>query len=101
MAVADIELIQPILGMQPYVLIEADIDPDDGELVLKVKAGGGPSDSEIGYLPMMMLTQLAAERNPLTMAISEYLAEFPEHVDALRGFAEALDVPMPGADDRA
>lgn len=94
---ADIELIQPILGMQPYVLIEADLDPDDGELVLKVKAGGGPSDAEIGYLPMMMLTQLPAEQNPLTMAIGEYLAEFPDHRDALEGFAEVLGLPMPEA----
>jgi hypothetical protein len=89
-----IELTQVILGMQPYVLIEADVDPADGELVLKVKAGGGATEM-IGALPLMMVTQLPADQNPLTIAIGEYLAEFPAHREALTGFAEILDVPMP------
>ena len=89
------ELSEHLLGMRPYVLIEAAVDPDDGELVLKIKAGGGATE-QIGALPFMMITTLAAEQNPLTMAIGEYLAEFPEHHDALASFAETLGVPMPG-----
>jgi hypothetical protein len=94
--VPDIELIQTILGLRPYVLIEADTDPADGELVLKIEAGGGAADM-IGALPMMMLSQLPADQNPITAAIGEYLAESPEHREAIAGFAEALGVPMPPA----
>jgi hypothetical protein len=82
------------LGLKPYVLIEADTDPADGELVLKVKAGGGAAEM-IGALPMMMLTELPAETNPLTVAIGEYLTEFPAHREALAGFAECIGAPMP------
>jgi hypothetical protein len=89
-----ITLSQHLLGMNPYVLIEAEADPADGELVLKIKAGGGAAEM-VGALPMMMLTELPAEKNPLTMAIGEYLERAPEHRDALAGFAESLGVPMP------
>lgn len=93
-----IELSQVILGMQPYVLIEADTDPADGELVLKVKGGGGAAE-QIGALPFLMLTQLPVESNPLTTAIGEYLAEFPDHREVIGSFAECLGVPMPGDPD--
>jgi hypothetical protein len=93
-----IELSQHLLGMRPYVLIEADVNPADGELVLKIKVGGGASE-QVGALPFMMITTLAADQNPLTMAIGEYLAEFPEHRDALANFAETLGVPMPDASE--
>lgn len=89
-----IKLSQHLLGMRPYILIEADVDPDDGELILKIKAGGGANE-QVGALPFMMITELPAGRNPLTMAIGEYLAEFPEHGAALASFAETLGVPMP------
>lgn len=89
-----IELSQVILGMRPYVLIEAAADPSDGELVLKIKAGGGAGEM-VGALPFMMIAELPADQNPLTMAIAEYVGVFPEHREALAGFAEALNVPMP------
>lgn len=90
-----IELIQPILGMNPYVLIEAEKDPDDGELVLRARAGALPDAKDIGVLPMLLITELPAESNPLTKAIAEHLADHPDHRDALASFAEALNVPMP------
>lgn len=95
----DVAIEQVWLGLRPYVLIEADTDPADGELVLKIKAGGGPSATEIGALPMLMLTELPAESNPLTTCIREYLVEFPDHREVLAGFAECLGVPMPGGTD--
>lgn len=94
-----IELIQPILGMTPYVLIEADKDSDDGELVLKVKAGRLPNSQSIGYIPFLMITELPAESNPLTIGIREHLADHPEHREALTAFADSLGVPMPEAVD--
>lgn len=90
-----IELLQPILGMQPYVLIEAGADPADGELVLKVNAGGGAKD--VGTLPMLLLMELAADQNPLTMAIREHLADHPGDREALARFADTISVPMPEA----
>jgi hypothetical protein len=70
-----IELTQVWLGLKPYVLIEADVDPADGELVLRVDAGGGAQE-EIGALPLMMLGQLPD--GPLITMLrdlrSEYLA---------------------------
>lgn len=89
-----IELSEHMLGMRPYVLIEAAIDPAGGELVLKVKAGGGAAEA-IGHLPFMMLTGLPAETNTITMAIGEYLVEFPDHREVLASFADVIGVPMP------
>jgi hypothetical protein len=89
-----IELTQHLLGMRPYVLIEADVDPADGELVLKIEAGGGATE-QIGSLPFMMIGQLPAGQNPLTMAIEEYLVEFPDDREVMARFADVLDVPMP------
>jgi hypothetical protein len=92
-----IELSQHILGMQPYVLIEASADPDDGELVLSVKAGGGAAE-QIGALPLMMLGNLPAADNPLTQAVAELLAEEPApDREALRRFADYVGFPMPDA----
>lgn len=93
-----IELSQPILGMDPYVLIEAVADPADGELVLKIKAGGGVTQDEIGALPFLMITTLPTEQNPITAAITEHLDDRPEHREALTAFADALGVPMPGGE---
>ncbi len=90
-----IELSQHILGMQPYVLIEAEEDPADGELVLRVKAGGGAAEM-IGALPMMMLAELPAETNLLTRAVAELLAMDPApDQETLRRFAEHVGFPMP------
>lgn len=93
-----IELIQPILGMTPYVLIEAEKD-GDGELVLKVKAGRLPDAKDVGTLPMLLITELPAESNPLTDAIREHLTEHPDHREALASFAEGLNIPMPEPSD--
>lgn len=89
-----IELTQCLLGMKPYVLIEADTDPDDGELVLAVKVGGGAQEQP-GALPMLMLTTLAADQNPLMEAVSLALADHPEDRAALARFAEVVGFEMP------
>lgn len=89
-----IEIRQVILGMRPYVLIEADTDPADGELVLKIEAGGGAAE-QIGALPMMMLMELPAEGNPLVMAIADVLDQGGEY-ETLRKLAEYIGLPMPG-----
>lgn len=53
-----IELIQPILGMRPYVLLEVDAD-EDGDLAIKVKGGGGiASQDEILSLLLMAIETL-------------------------------------------
>lgn len=96
---ADIELIQPILGMRPYTLIEADTDPADGELVLRILAGGGPTTKDVGLLPFLMVAQLPADQNPITEAIRDCLAKRPDDRGALSRFAEYIDVPMPEAAD--
>ena len=88
-----IELSQHLLGMLPYVLIEADTDPADGELVLKVKAGGGAAE-QIGALPMMMLMELPAEGNPLVMAIADVLDQGGDR-ETLRKLADHIGLPMP------
>lgn len=93
-----IELINPILGMQPYVLIEADTDPDDGELVLNVRSGGGAAE-QIGALPMLMVTSLAAADNPLVEAATMALANHPEDREALARFAKIVGFDMPGASE--
>ncbi len=95
-----IELTQHMLGLKPYVLIEAEADPDDGELLLRVKCGGGAAEMP-GSLPFMMITELPAETNPMTMAIEEYLAQFPDHREALAGFAETLGIPLRGTAEEA
>ncbi len=87
-----IELIQPILGMQPYVLIEA--EAEDGELSLSVNAGGGAQE-DIGVLPYMFLSTLPAEQNPLTKGIADMRARHAEDREALSRFAEHMSIPMP------
>lgn len=90
-----IELTQRILGMKPYVLIEADTDPADGELVLSVAAGGGAAD-QLAALPFMMLTQMAASENLLTQAAAELLTQDPApDRETLRRFADYVGFPMP------
>lgn len=93
-----VTLVQMMLGLQPYVLIEADTDPEDDELIIKVNAGGGVEPERIGHLPLLMLTQLPAEQNPLTEAVEHVLAGRPESRDILANFAEYVGFPMPGAD---
>jgi hypothetical protein len=89
-----IEVTQVWLGMRPYVLIEAEADPADGELVLRVNAGGGAAE-DVGALPFMMICELPADQNPITITIAEYLDGHPDHREALAGFAAALGVGMP------
>jgi len=69
-----ITLTEVILGLRPYVLIEADVDPADGELVLKVKTGGGAAE-EPAYLPMLMLTEIPAESNPISQVLAGLFTE--------------------------
>lgn len=90
-----IELIQPILGMKPYVLIEAHIDPADSELVLQVQAGGG-AEEQVSALPFMLVAQLPAGDNPITEGIAQLLRENPEaNRETLVKLANVLNVPMP------
>lgn len=91
-----IQLTQVLLGLRPYVLIEAAADPEDGELVLKINAGGGAAE-EIGALPYMMLMELPAEQNPITKGIADLLDDHPGDQDAMIRLAEVLGVPMPGS----
>lgn len=70
-----IELLQVVLGLQPYVLVQYHID-DDGELAAKINAGGGIPDVEgiRGALELALgsLPGASAERTqPDTGAVPE------------------------------
>lgn len=104
MSTETITLTEHLLGLRPYVLIEAKPDPDDeNELALDVSAGGGAAKM-IGALPLMMLSSLPAETNLLTGAVAEVLANYsghPESVvrDVLGAFADHVGFPMPSGPD--
>lgn len=91
-----ITLIQPILGMEPYILIVADKDPADDELVLRINAGGGAAE-EIGVLPFMLISQLPADKNPITQGIADLLDDHPGDAEAMVRLTEYLGIPMPGS----
>lgn len=88
-----ITLTQVTLGLRPYCLIEADIDPADGELVLKIKMGGGAAE-EPGTLPLMMITELPD--SPLHSTLRDLRAslEFPEQRAVIDRISEALGVTL-------
>lgn len=77
-----------------YVLITAEKDPADGELVLRVNAGGGAAE-DIGALPFLLLSELPGAQNPITKGIADLLAEHPGDAEAMARLAEVLGVPMP------
>jgi hypothetical protein len=90
-----IELIQVLLGDRPYVLIEADLDPADSELILKVRVGGG-AQQQPGYLPFMFVSELPPESNPVTEGIQILLDQHPESDrTTLHRLTDILCVPMP------
>lgn len=91
-----IEIKQVLLGLKPYVLIEAEADPDDGELVLSVNAGAGAGE-QISAMPLMLVAQMPAEDNLLTEAVGYVLAEHPGDREALARLAAEVGFPMPGA----
>lgn len=103
-----ITLTEVILGLRPYVLIEADVDPADGALVLKVNAGGGAGE-EPAVLPMLMLTEMPAESNPISQVLAALFTEIRDAelggwldsdaakggaLAALRMVAKELNVPL-------
>jgi hypothetical protein len=95
-----VELRQFMLGMNPYIVIEGVPDPEDeDELLLKVNAGGLPEGVGLGTLPMMMLSALPAEANPLTITMGELIKDYPEDLGALYRLADAFGFPMPGDED--
>lgn len=51
-----IELLNPVLGLQPYVLIEADVDEDD-DLALNIRAGGGVDTKERMLSVLLMVVE--------------------------------------------
>lgn len=91
---------QHMLGLAPYVLIQASTDDSD-ELALVINYGGGVETARVGYLPLLMLTEIPATENPLTEAATQYLLQVNQHphsvcVDVLREFAEYVGFPFPG-----
>jgi len=70
---ADIELTQVILGLRPYVLIEAKIGPDgDDDLRLVINAGGGPSGrDDIASMMVMALMEMPEGVALMRQAVSE------------------------------
>lgn len=96
----EITLTTVMLGMWPFVLIEvAPASDGSGEPALLVKAGGG-AEEQIGYLPFLMLTEMAD--SPLAQGIAEVREEYREAGDevALRAVArvaEHLGVQLPEA----
>lgn len=96
-----IELTQHMLGLNPYVLIQAVADEDD-ELALRCEFGGAKA-SLTATLPLMAACSMPAETNELTRAVTEFLAEPGEHPDGVRRevlaeFAEFISFPMPGGE---
>jgi hypothetical protein len=96
-----VSLTQHVLGLHPYVLIEAkyeapESDDDDG-LRLATRCGGGVES--IGLLPLLLVTTLPAEENPLTAAVRGMLELHPNHGPALpatlAAFANYVGFPMP------
>ncbi len=70
-----ITLIQPMLGMEPYVLLEfriGDEGPDD--LRVGVRAGGGVDD--VGAALLMALTNLPGNGGPLGDLLAEIETEY-------------------------
>lgn len=91
-----VTLRQFMLGLHPYIVIEA--HNVEGELVLKIYADGHENPDHIGYLPVLMLTELPAESNPLTEAAQIVLSEYPQDREALSRFASYVGFPMPDAE---
>ena len=98
-----ITLTQTVLGLHPYVLIEAkyeapESDADDG-LRLATQCGGGVES--IGILPLLLVTTLPAEENPLTAAVKSFIDEAVHKddvanvVELFHAFAEYVGFPMP------
>lgn len=73
----------------PYCLIRARAD-EDGELILKIRNGGG-AEEEPDYLPLMAL--LARPGNHLVETIAKIRRELTEELsgDAIGGAMTALD----------
>lgn len=71
---ADIILTQHVLGMKPFVLIEA-VKDDQGELKLQIEAGGG-AERDVAALPFLMLTTVPDN------LITAILREMRERVEA-------------------
>lgn len=91
---ADVTLTTALLGLKPYVLIEAAADPD-GELVLSVSAGGG-AEERMEALPYMFVSELPAGTNPITMGIADLFDQHPDvDRDTVVKLADILGVPMP------
>jgi hypothetical protein len=94
-----IELKTHMLGLHPYVLIQAivnePVDGDDDGIRLRMEQGGGILGAELATL---FVISLPAEDNPFTAAIKAVIdanPERPEVVEVLSLFAEFCDLPMP------
>jgi hypothetical protein len=91
-------LTQHLLGLRPYVLIEAKPDDDDPEELALAVSAGRVEDDKIGYLPLLMLTALPANINPLTIAAEAMIVEHPDLAEPLAAFAEYVGFPMTGGE---
>jgi hypothetical protein len=101
-----ITLTEVILGLNPYILIEAVIKPeserddeDDDGLRLRARMSPDVVD-EPGMLPMMLIGELPAETNPLTSAVRDMLIDYADHPasvarDVLGSLARYVGFPMP------
>lgn len=94
------QLVEVVLGLRPYTLIEAkyvtpdEDDPDDDGLRVAGRYGGG---ADAGALPLLWLTSLPAEQNPLTAAVKALLDAYPAAealAESLETFAEYVGFPM-------
>jgi hypothetical protein len=100
MADEEITFSRHVIGLAPYVLIQAGTDDSD-ELALTVNYGGGVETERIGYLPMLMLIEIPAAHNPLTEAADRFMRGYDGHPgsvveDVLREFAKYVGFPFPG-----
>jgi len=97
-----IQLVEVVLGLRPYTLIEAKfVDPegpnDDG-LRLDGRYGGG---ADAGALPLLWLTSLPADQNPLTAAVKGLIDQedgrddLSAFVEPLAALASYVGFPMP------
>lgn len=91
-----IELINPLLGLEPYVLLEfRQGDEGEDDLRINLRAGGGmESNDDIAMALLMALTNLPS-LGPFGEALDQIAESHPEAITLLR---EELGIPATEAE---